>query len=149
MTLVTAQLVEVLKPFPREKNQTEIDVLSPFISGQELAKRIGLSTPRRLWDYKKLAIIFLPEEYKRLESEDGGITKEANQLTEDDVLVFLKIRYLVNTYYTTKTQILLSNPEVKQMVLDPSIKLDLEGKELEFVHKIKPIAKKVLYGDNN
>ena len=133
MDLVPAYPVEVLKPFPKPKT-LEIEALSPYLSDMQIALKIGLLDRRRLWDYKRLAALFIPEKYQRLLDENtGGIKKKKSLLCEDDVSVMFRIRYLVKTYGMTETQSLMSESSVKDLILDSQIE------DIDFAKQVKEI----------
>jgi hypothetical protein len=133
MELVIAQPVEVLKPLSKSKNPT-IEALSPYISNRIVAEKIGLTTPRRLWLFKRLAALFIPEKYQRLlDPETGGIKRTKNQLCEEDVSVMFRIRYLVNTYGENETMSLMSNETIKELLLDSQIE------DIDFAKQVKEI----------
>lgn len=133
MELVIAQTVEVLQPLGKSKKPV-IEALSPYLPNRVVAERIGLTTPRRLWDFKRLAALFIPEKYQKLlDPETGGIKRTKNQLCEEDVSVMFRIRYLVNTYGENETMSLMSNETVKGLLLDSQIE------DIDFAKQVKEI----------
>ena len=133
MELVVASEVEVLTPLCKSKEPV-VQVLSPYLSSAVIAQKIGLTTTRRLWDFKRIAALFIPEKYQKLlDPKTGGIKRTRNQLCEEDVPVMFRIRYLVNTYGVTETMSLMSNETVKELLLDSQIQ------DIDFAKQVKEI----------
>ena len=133
MQLVKAEVLGVSKTV-YEPQKSSIEVLSPYISNRVVAEKIGLTNPRRLWNFKRLAALFIPEKYQRLlDPETGGIRKTKNQLCEEDISVMFRIRYLVNTYGESETPSLMSNEKVKDLILDSELE------DINFAKQIKEI----------